>query len=69
MTKKGGMTIIKNENNDLIPTRTVSGWRIFIDYRKMNKATRKDHFPMPFIDQMLDHMARHKYYYFLYGCS
>ena len=55
--KKGGMTVVKNEKNELIPTRTVTGWRICIDYRKLNKATRKDHFPLPFIDQMLDKLA------------
>ena len=48
--KKSGMTMIKNENNELIPTRIVSGWRICIDYRKLNKASRKDHFPLPSID-------------------
>ena len=55
--KKGGMTVIKNDNNELIPTRIVSGWRICIDYKKLNKATRKDHFPFPFIDMMLDRLA------------
>lgn len=48
--KKGGMTVVKNENNELIPTRTVTGWRVCMDYRKLNKATRKDHFPIPFIN-------------------
>ena len=48
-------------------TRTVTGWRIYIDYRKLNKATRKDHFPLPFLDQMLDRLARHEYYCFLDG--
>ena len=48
--KKGGLTVVRNESNDLIPTRTVTGWRMFIDYRKLNKAIRKDHFPLPFID-------------------
>ncbi|KAL4282046.1 hypothetical protein GQ457_03G016260 [Hibiscus cannabinus] len=52
--KKGGITVISNEKNELIPTRTVTGWRVCMDYRKLNKATRKDHFPLPFIDQMLD---------------
>ncbi|XP_070020654.1 uncharacterized protein [Nicotiana sylvestris] len=67
--KKGGMTIVVNENNDLIPTRTVTGWRICIDYRKLNNATRKDQFPLPFIDQMLDRLAGQEYYYFLDGYS
>ena len=52
--KKGGFTVIGNEENELIPTRTVTGWRVCIDYRKLNSATRKDHFPLPFIDQMLE---------------
>ncbi|KAK1441342.1 hypothetical protein QVD17_07190 [Tagetes erecta] len=52
--KKGGMTVVTNEKNELIPTRTVTGWRVCIDYRKLNDATRKDHFPLPFIDQMLE---------------
>ena len=52
--KKGGIMVVPNENNELIPTCTVTGWRICMDYWKLNEATRKDHFPLPFIDQMLD---------------
>ena len=48
--KKGGMTVVPNEKNELIPMRTVAGWRVCIDYRRLNDATRKDHFPFPFID-------------------
>ena len=67
--KKGGPTVIKTENNILLPVRTVTGWRICINFRKFNKATRKDHFPLPFMDQMLDSLARHEYYCFLDGYS
>ena len=45
--KKGGFTMIRNERNELIPTRTVTGWRVCIDYKKLNTATKKDHFPLP----------------------
>ncbi|KAL4291997.1 hypothetical protein GQ457_14G014960 [Hibiscus cannabinus] len=67
--KKGGMTVISNEKNELIPTRTVTGWRVCMDYRKLNKATRKDRFPLPFIDQMLDRLAGKQFYCFLDGYS
>ncbi|GJY46495.1 reverse transcriptase domain-containing protein [Tanacetum coccineum] len=50
--KKGGITVVTNENDELVPTRTVTGWRVCIDYRKLNEATLKDHFPLPFMDQM-----------------
>ena len=67
--KKGGINVIKNDQNDLIPTRTVTGWRMCIDYRKLNEATRKDHFPLPFTDQMIERLAGHPYYCFLDGYS
>ena len=67
--KKGGITIVANEKNELIPTRTVTGWRMCIDYRKLNEATRKDHFLLPFMDQMLERLAEHEYYCFLDGYS
>ncbi|GJT19542.1 reverse transcriptase domain-containing protein [Tanacetum coccineum] len=65
--KKGGITVVKNEENELIPTRLVTGWRVCIDYRKLNDATRKDHFPLPFMDQMLERLAGNEYYCFLDG--
>nr|GEU91451.1 reverse transcriptase domain-containing protein [Tanacetum cinerariifolium] len=67
--KKGGMTVIKNNENELVPTRLVTGWRVCIDYMKLNEATRKDHFPHPFMDQMLERLAGNEYYCFLDGFS
>ena len=55
--KKGGITVIANKKDELVPTRTMTGWRVYMDYRKLNKATRKDYFPLPFIDQMLDRLT------------
>jgi hypothetical protein len=63
--KKGGMTMVKNEKDKLIPQRTVTGWRMCIDYQKLNKATKKDYFPLPFIDEMLERLAMHSFFYFL----
>ncbi|GJQ96185.1 reverse transcriptase domain-containing protein [Tanacetum coccineum] len=65
--KKGGFTVVENDENELIPTRLVTGWRVCIDYRKLNDATRKDHFPLPFMDQMLERLAGNEYYCFLDG--
>ena len=67
--KKGGFTVIRNERNELIPIRIVTGWNGCIDYRKLNTETRKYHFPLPFIDKMLDRLARHPHLYFLDGYS
>ncbi|CAN6704199.1 unnamed protein product [Malus baccata var. baccata] len=52
-----------------MPTRIQTGWRVCIDYRKLNNTTRKDHFPLPFIDQMLERLAGHSFYCFLDGYS
>ena len=61
--------MVANENNELIPTRVTSDWRVCIDYRKLNAGTSKDHFPLPFIDQMLERVAGHEFYCFLDGYS
>jgi hypothetical protein len=63
--KKGGLTMVKNEKNELRPQRTVTGWRMCIHYSKLNKAMKKDHFPLPFIDEMLERLANHAYFCFL----
>ncbi|GKD75851.1 putative nucleotidyltransferase, ribonuclease H [Tanacetum coccineum] len=65
--KKGGMTVVKNEKDELILQRIITGWRVCIDYRKLNNATRKDHFPLLFIDKMLERFVGHEYYCFLDG--
>ena len=67
--KKGGLNVIINKRNELIPIRTVTRWRVCIDYRKLNIAIRKNHFPLPFIDQMLDRLAGHPHFCFLDGYS
>ena len=69
MPKKGGMTVVENSKNELIPQQTVTRSRMCIDYRKLNKATKKDHFPLPFIDEMLEWLAKHSYFCFLDGYS
>jgi len=48
--KKSGIIMVKNDANELIPMRIQAGWRVCINYRKLNAETRKDHFPLPFID-------------------
>jgi len=67
--KKGGMTVVANEKNELIPTRTVIGWRMCIDYRRLNTATRKDLVQLPFMDQMIKRLAGQAFYCFLGGYS
>jgi hypothetical protein len=63
--KRVGMTVVANDKNELVPTRAVTGWGICMDYKKLNKATRKDYFRLPFIDQMLDRLAGKGFYCFL----
>ncbi|KAM0997088.1 hypothetical protein ACFX2C_007009 [Malus domestica] len=67
--KKSGVTVVANAENELVPQRIQTGWRVCIDYRKLNATTRKDHFPLPFIDQMLERLAGYAFYCFLDGYS
>ena len=67
LPKKGGITVVKNDKDELIPMRTVTDHRMCIDYRKLKAAPRKDNFPLPFIVQMLEWLAHHQYYCFLNG--
>ena len=65
--KKGGIIVVPNDKNELIPQRIVTGYRMVIDFRKLNKATRKDHYPLLFIDQMLERLSKHTHFCFLDG--
>ena len=67
--KKGGITVVPNDKDELIPQRIVTGYRMVIDFRKLNKATKKDHYPLPFIDQMLEILSKHTHFCFLDGYS
>ena len=67
--KKMGITVVENAAGEKVPQRTVTSHRVCIDYRKLNATTRKDHFPLPFIDQMLERLAGHSFYCFLDGYS
>ncbi|CAN6586220.1 unnamed protein product [Malus baccata var. baccata] len=67
--KKSGVTVVANAENELVPQCIQTGWRVCIDYRKLNATTRKDHFPLPFIDQMLERLAGYAFYCFLDGHS
>ncbi|CAM8892804.1 unnamed protein product [Rhodiola kirilowii] len=67
--KKTRITVEKNAEGEMVTTRVKNGWRMCIDYRKINAVTRKDHFPLPFIDQMLGRLAGKHYFCFLDGFS
>ena len=67
--KKSGIIVVKNQDNELISTRVANSWRLCIDYKRLNQATRKDHFPLPFIDQVLERLTGKSYYCFLDGFS
>src|SRR3954465_77680 len=67
--KKGGMTMVPNDKNELIPQRIVIGYRMRIDFRKLNKATRKVHYPLPLINQMLERLSKNTQFCYLDGYS
>ena len=67
--KKSGVTTVHNEKGEEMPTRLTTGWRVCIDYRRLNEVTRKDHFPLPFIDQLLERIFSQPFYCFLDGYS
>ena len=65
--KKAGVTVTINEKGEEIQTCLPTKWRDSIDYQKLNSASKKDHFPLPFIDQILDRLAGSSYFCFLDG--
>ena len=65
--KKSGVTIVQNEKGEDMPTRLTTGWRVCIDYRRLNVVIRKDHFPLSFIDKLLERVFEHPFYCFLDG--
>jgi len=58
--KWADLTVVKNKDDEFVPTRIQSGWRAWIDYRKVHAATRKAYFSRPFIDPMVDYLAWHE---------
>ena len=69
MPKKSGVTTMHNEKGEEVPTRLTTGWRVCINYKRLNEVTRKDHFPLPFMDQLLKRIFGHPFYFFLDGYS
>jgi hypothetical protein len=67
--KKGGITVVPNDENELVAQRTVTGYRMCTDFRKLNKVTKKDHYPLPFLDQMLERLSKHSPFCYLDGYS
>ena len=60
---------MQNDKGEDVSTCLATGWRVYIDYRKFNSMTRKDHFPLPFIDQVLERVFGHPFHNFLDGYS
>ena len=67
--KKSGLTVVQNDDNELVPQKVQTSWRVCIDYRKLNTATKKDHFSLLFIEQTLERLVGHSHYCFLDGYS
>ncbi|RDX77627.1 Retrovirus-related Pol polyprotein from transposon 17.6, partial [Mucuna pruriens] len=67
--KKSGMTVMKSQQDELVLMRIQNSWQVCIDHRRLNQATHKDHFPLPFIDQVLEKLVGKSHYYFLNGFS
>ena len=67
--KKGGITVVPNDKNEPIQQRVVTGYRMVTDFRKLNKDIRKYHYPLPFIEQMLERLSKHTHFCFLDGYS
>ena len=55
--KKGGITVVTDERNELVPMWIVTGCRVCMDYQKLNAWIEKDHFAMPLMDHMLDRLT------------
>ena len=66
---EGGIIVVPNDKDELIPQRIITGYRMVIDFCKLNKATRKDHYPPPFIDQILERLSKNTHFCFLNGYS
>ena len=65
--KKGGVSVVTNQNNDLVPTRVVIGYGMCVDFKKLDKYTKKDHYPLPFINEILERLANNSYFCYLEG--
>ena len=67
--KKSGVNMVLHEKGEEMPTQLTTGWRVCIDYRRLNEVMQKDHFPLPFIYQLLERVSGHPFYCFLDGYS
>ena len=61
--------MVQNDKGEDVSTRLTTSWRVCINYRKLNAVTKNDHFPLSFIDQVLERVSRHLFYCFLDGYS